>query len=122
MEWSSRKSPRCPHNKTKTPAKTTTDAFASNNSFLFDGTTIISCSSRYATLPALPPTDTVKHMSGDVDVSDYLARELADHAEVANRTARAVDEVFPRVVEVCLAAVRDGHKLLFFGNGGSAAD
>lgn len=60
--------------------------------------------------------------NSDADVNDYLARELADHAEVAGRTAQAVFEVFPRVVEACLTAVRDGHKLLFFGNGGSAAD
>jgi D-sedoheptulose 7-phosphate isomerase len=48
--------------------------------------------------------------------------ELADHAEVARNTAAAVRDTFPRLVEACVRATRDGHLLLFFGNGGSAAD
>ena len=31
-------------------------------------------------------------------------------------------ETFPRLVAACLESIRHGHKLLFFGNGGSAAD
>ena len=62
----------------------------------------------------------MKH--SDEKVIEYLARELADHADVAGRTQEAVRIVFPRIVEVCLDAVQQGHKLLFFGNGGSAAD
>ena len=43
-------------------------------------------------------------------------------SDVVSRTQEAVRIVFPRIVEVCLDAVQQGHKLLFFGNGGSAAD
>ena len=61
-------------------------------------------------------------MNLDSDVGEYLARELADHSDVVNRTAESVRESFPRLVAGCLASIRQKHKLLFFGNGGSAAD
>jgi D-sedoheptulose 7-phosphate isomerase len=53
--------------------------------------------------------------------SDY-AREFAEHAEVLDRTRAAVEGPFAGLVEACVAAIAAGHKLLFFGNGGSAAD
>jgi D-sedoheptulose 7-phosphate isomerase len=58
----------------------------------------------------------------DLNAIQYLTREFADHSGVASRTAEAVREAFPPVVEACRQAVSNGHKLLFFGNGGSAAD
>jgi D-sedoheptulose 7-phosphate isomerase len=61
-------------------------------------------------------------MNSDSDVGKYLARVLADHSYVVSRTAENVRETFPRVVAACVASIRNGHKLLFFGNGGSAAD
>ena len=61
-------------------------------------------------------------MNSDHNVAEYLARELADHSEVVSRTAENVRETFPRLVAACLESIRHGHKLLFFGNGGSAAD
>jgi len=47
--------------------------------------------------------------------------ELAEHIAVAEAT-RALREPFERVVGACARAIRSGGKLLFFGNGGSAAD
>jgi D-sedoheptulose 7-phosphate isomerase len=48
--------------------------------------------------------------------------EFAEHLAVAAATRDALREPFGRLVGVCAAAVRAGNKLLFFGNGGSAAD
>jgi D-sedoheptulose 7-phosphate isomerase len=47
--------------------------------------------------------------------------ELAEHIAVAEAT-KALRPAFERVVALCAGAVRNGGKLLFFGNGGSAAD
>ncbi|MBX3499497.1 MAG: SIS domain-containing protein [Alphaproteobacteria bacterium] len=52
----------------------------------------------------------------------YWARELDEHLAVAAETRRALREDFARLVEVCARAFADGHKLMIFGNGGSAAD
>lgn len=53
---------------------------------------------------------------------DLLAAIFDDHRRLAEATPAAVDEPFARLLALSAAAIRDGHKLLFFGNGGSAAD
>src|SRR5262245_7963002 len=55
-------------------------------------------------------------------VEEYLASELSEHSSVLSRTREAVSGEFSRFVCACFTALRSGHKLLFFGNGGSAAD
>jgi len=57
-----------------------------------------------------------------MDLDGYFKEQFAAHAETVSATRDAVAEPFARVVEACVAAVRDGHKVIFFGNGGSAAD
>ena len=52
----------------------------------------------------------------------YLESELAEHTALVARTREAVAEEFARLVNDCSDALRAGHKLLLFGNGGSAAD
>ena len=52
----------------------------------------------------------------------YLESELAEHTELVARTRDAVAGEFARLVSICSDALQTGHKLLFFGNGGSAAD
>ncbi|MGE0421754.1 MAG: SIS domain-containing protein [Reyranellaceae bacterium] len=52
----------------------------------------------------------------------YWAGELDEHLAVAAETRRTLREDFARLVEICARAFADGHKLLIFGNGGSAAD
>lgn len=54
--------------------------------------------------------------------TDYLRAAFAEHARVAQDTLPAVEAGFADLVARCAAAVRSGGKLLFFGNGGSAAD
>ena len=55
-------------------------------------------------------------------VSAYLEAELDEHAALVARVREAVADEFVQLVSVCSAALRAGNKLLFFGNGGSAAD
>src|SRR6185312_10960579 len=48
--------------------------------------------------------------------------EFAEHQDVARRSAAVLDSAFAELVAACVASVRSGGKILFFGNGGSAAD
>lgn len=57
-----------------------------------------------------------------MDLARYYAEELAEHALVVQETGRVLREPFEALVRCCQDALRNGGKLLFFGNGGSAAD
>ncbi len=57
-----------------------------------------------------------------MDLSAFFKAELAEHHDVARRTEAALSGAFVAVVEAWVRSVRGGGKLLFFGNGGSAAD
>ena len=52
----------------------------------------------------------------------YWGGELDEHLAVAAETKRVLHQDFARLVEICAGAFADGHKLMIFGNGGSAAD
>ena len=56
------------------------------------------------------------------DVEALLVAGFEEHGRLLEATRRAVAEPFVRLVETCVRAVADGHKLVLFGNGGSAAD
>ena len=56
-----------------------------------------------------------------VNAAAYLDGEIAEHMAVALRTQESVATEFPRLVAACAQALRAGHKLLLFGNGGAAA-
>lgn len=55
-------------------------------------------------------------------MSNLFDMALAEHLAVAADTKEQLRAPFERVVAVCAAALKGGGKLLFFGNGGSAAD
>jgi D-sedoheptulose 7-phosphate isomerase len=57
-----------------------------------------------------------------MDLRQFYESEWTEHLAVANAARGALAEPFSRLVVLCVKAVRDGHKILFFGNGGSAAD
>jgi len=59
---------------------------------------------------------------GGFDLDDYLTRAFTEHDEVFHATQRAVRGGFAALLERSTAAIEAGGKLLFFGNGGSAAD
>lgn len=55
-------------------------------------------------------------------IGSFLESELSEHAALVTRTREAVADEFARLVTTCSTALRSGNKILFFGNGGSAAD
>jgi D-sedoheptulose 7-phosphate isomerase len=57
-----------------------------------------------------------------VDLAAFFRAEFAEHNDVARRTETALSDAFAKLVQACAASVRGGGKLMFFGNGGSAAD
>ncbi len=57
-----------------------------------------------------------------MDLKAYFASQLDQHAEVLAAMREAVAEPFTELVRSCTAAVKGGHKIVFFGKGGSAAD
>jgi len=56
------------------------------------------------------------------DLERFFAAEMAEHADVQRATAQSLAAPFRRLVGACVASLRAGGKILFFGNGGSAAD
>ncbi|MBT5416117.1 MAG: SIS domain-containing protein [Rhodospirillaceae bacterium] len=57
-----------------------------------------------------------------MDLDAFYETEFAEHAAVAAATRAALAEPFARLVGCAAKTVRGGGKILFFGNGGSAAD
>ena len=57
-----------------------------------------------------------------MDLDAYFSSEMGEHEQVLGATREALREPFARLVAVCLKAARNGNKIVFFGNGGSAAD
>ena len=57
-----------------------------------------------------------------VDLAAFFKAEFAEHHDVARRTEAALSGAFAELVHACTKSVRGGGKLMFFGNGGSAAD
>jgi len=56
------------------------------------------------------------------DVNAFYRSEFAEQRAVAQATEAALAGSFTGLLAACVKAVRDGGKILFFGNGGSAAD
>jgi D-sedoheptulose 7-phosphate isomerase len=50
------------------------------------------------------------------------AAAFAEHQTVCRNTALACADAFKRLTAVCASALANGNKIMFFGNGGSAAD
>ena len=57
-----------------------------------------------------------------MDVAAFYASEFDEHADVAARTREACAAPFAELLAICVRSVKAGGKLMFFGNGGSAAD
>jgi len=57
-----------------------------------------------------------------LDLGKFFDDEFTEHDEVFHATQGAVREPFAALFHACAEALRAGNKLLFFGNGGSAAD
>ncbi|MEM7123586.1 MAG: SIS domain-containing protein [Pseudomonadota bacterium] len=57
-----------------------------------------------------------------MDIERFFDAELAQHKEVAAATGAELAAPFRRLVDIAVASIKADGKLLFFGNGGSAAD
>jgi D-sedoheptulose 7-phosphate isomerase len=57
-----------------------------------------------------------------MDLATFFKAEFAEHHDVARKTETALAPAFADLVAVCVKSLRGGGKLMFFGNGGSAAD
>ena len=58
----------------------------------------------------------------EAEIDDIFEREFEQHKSVVEATKRAVRRDFGSSLAILEQSVRHGGKLLFFGNGGSAAD
>lgn len=57
-----------------------------------------------------------------MDLDTFYYSEFDQHQLALDNTRAQLSETFSRFVKISAGAIRGGHKLLFFGNGGSAAD
>ncbi len=57
-----------------------------------------------------------------MDIDAFFDAQFSEHAAVARATAERLRGPFRALVAACAEAVRGGNKIMFFGNGGSAAD
>jgi len=57
-----------------------------------------------------------------MDLNAFYETEFDQHRDALDATRNALAEPFARLVGVSAGAIRSGGKLMFFGNGGSAAD
>lgn len=57
-----------------------------------------------------------------IDIDRYYTVEFEEHDKVQAATRAAMGAEFRRLVEAAVACINGGGKILFFGNGGSAAD
>ena len=57
-----------------------------------------------------------------LNLNDFFNSELDEHAVVLNATRKNLQTPFIKLVDAAKTSILDGGKLLFFGNGGSAAD
>ena len=57
-----------------------------------------------------------------MDLRAFYQAEFDQHRQAMEAAREALADPFVRLVEIAVAAVGNGNKIIFFGNGGSAAD
>jgi D-sedoheptulose 7-phosphate isomerase len=57
-----------------------------------------------------------------MDLTAFFKAEFAEHHDVARKSDAALAGAFAGLVGACVKSIGGGGKLMFFGNGGSAAD
>lgn len=56
------------------------------------------------------------------DLHTFWDHETREHQDVATKTFASLQSEFSAMLEACAASIQNGGKIVFFGNGGSAAD
>ncbi len=69
-----------------------------------------------------PPAKRADSASTTFDLDSYWSTERHDHLAIAAKTFDSLKDDFSALVDSCARSLASGGKLLFFGNGGSAAD
>lgn len=69
-----------------------------------------------------PPAKRADNPASTFDLDSYWSSERADHLDVTAKTFDGLKDGFAALLDSCAASLASGGKLLFFGNGGSAAD
>lgn len=57
-----------------------------------------------------------------MEFEDYFNKELEDHADILAKTKDALKDPFLEMLDAWATCIENGGKILFCGNGGSAAD
>jgi D-sedoheptulose 7-phosphate isomerase len=57
-----------------------------------------------------------------MDIGAFIDGEFSEHLSIVEATRKAVREPLLRLAEICIASLKAGGKVMFCGNGGSAAD
>lgn len=57
-----------------------------------------------------------------MNLHQFFDFEFDEHLQTFNMTRQALKENFANTVRICKTALQNGNKIMFFGNGGSAAD
>ncbi len=57
-----------------------------------------------------------------MNIIDFFTSEFNEHANVVQKTKESVFEAFEELLNTCVTCIENGGKIMFFGNGGSAAD
>jgi D-sedoheptulose 7-phosphate isomerase len=57
-----------------------------------------------------------------LDLAGFWQSEFSEHADVAAKTAARLAAPFEKMLKVSTDCIKAGGKIMFFGNGGSAAD
>jgi len=56
------------------------------------------------------------------NLPEYWYSEKEEHIAIANKTFDNLENCFSAILDECEQCILGGHKIIFFGNGGSAAD
>lgn len=57
-----------------------------------------------------------------LDLSKFFQYEISEHFDVITKTLTTLQPSFTAITEACVDCIENGGKIIFFGNGGSAAD
>ncbi len=55
-------------------------------------------------------------------LKEFFLSQICEHELIINKTKNSVEENFINIVKICHRAIKNGKKIIFFGNGGSASD
>ena len=55
-------------------------------------------------------------------LEEFFYEQILEHSRVLKKTKETTQQSFIKIVRLCVDIIRNGNKIIFFGNGGSASD